>query len=332
LAGQFAAQLAAATAPGNGSGGSAIGSTVIQPAASAPTVHHGPAVILPNAATPVNPPGTGQPVTAPGDQVVGTTSPQAPVAQVIGTQTNPLGTAPDVLHGGTAPTGNAPAPGSPIVPGTGAAGPDAPGTASDLLHGGSAQPVPGVSGSSAMDSRRHDQGDSASQVPDKTPEFVIGLPTPAQPVSGVDPSLATAVSQPGLPTPAEQVAMRLVPLRRGADGIHRMTIHLNPDDLGPISVVAEVRGGAIAVQLHSATEAGRAALQASLPDLRQNLIDGGFGSCALDLQQGDQGQSQPQPQPNWSQSERRPAPGGPAPVEASPVAGPESQSALDLRI
>jgi hypothetical protein len=233
-------------------------------------VHHGPTVILPNAATPVTPSSNGQPITTPGDRVTGNPTPTA------------------VVRAGQL--------------------------------------------SSTMDSKRHEQGDAASQVPDKTPEFVVGLPTPVQPASTVDSSVATAVSQPGLPTPAEQVAMRLVPLRRGPDGIHRMTVHLNPDDLGPISVIAEVRGGAIAVQLLSATEAGRAALQASLPDLRQNLIDGGFGSCALDLQQGDQGQSQPQPQPSWGQPERRSAPVSPVPIEEAPVAGPESQSALDLRI
>jgi flagellar hook-length control protein FliK len=207
--------------------------------------------------------------------------------------------------------------------GNGAAGPNQPGTATDLV-----QPVSGTVESATA--KRRGQGD-ASQVPDKTPEFVVGLPAPTVATSTVDQSVTTAVSQPGLPTPAEQVAMRLVPLRRGPDGVHRMTIHLNPDDLGPISVVAEVRGGAIAVQLHSATEAGRAALQASLPDLRQNLIDGGFGSCALDLQQGDAGQSQPQaqPQPNRSQPERQPAPVSPIPVDETPLPG---QSALDLRV
>jgi flagellar hook-length control protein FliK len=129
--------------------------------------------------------------------------------------------------------------------------------------------------------------------------------------------------------------MRLVPLRRGPDGVHRMTIHLSPEDLGPISIVAEVRGGAIAVQLHSATEAGRAALQASLPDLRRDLVDGGFGSCALDLQQGELGQNQPPP--NWSQPDGRPAPANPITPELAeavdiPVATGASQSALDLRV
>jgi flagellar hook-length control protein FliK len=246
LAAQFARELAGAAAAAGGTG-----SVVVQPAASGSAGPNGPAVILPNAATPVGQAGS-------------------PVASALST----------------------------------------------------------VEGAPA---KRRGQGDAASQVQGKTPDFVPGLAAPVAQASSVDPSVATAVSQPGLPTPAEQVAMRLVPLRRGPDGVHRLTIHLNPEDLGPISVVAEVRGGAIAVQLHSATEAGRAALQASLADLRQSLIDGGFGSCALDLQQGDPSQGQSQPQPNWNRSEQRPAPAAPAPVEL-PEIPVVSNSALDLRV
>ena len=250
LAGQFARQLAAASQADNIS----------------PPAGHGPAVILPNAATPAGRP-------------------------------NASGTVAGLLAGGTAP------------------------------NGGPANPSP------AGTARRRGQADPASQVPSKTPEIVPGAAPAAQPVSSVDPSVATAVSQPGLPTPAEQVAMRLVPLRRGPDGIHRLTIHLNPEDLGPISVVAEVRGGAIAVQLHSATEAGRAALQASLPDLRQSLIEGGFGSCALDLGSGEQSQTQSQgqsqPQPQWNRPEQREAPKSPAPIE---LPDKVTDSALDLRV
>jgi len=84
--------------------------------------------------------------------------------------------------------------------------------------------------------------------------------------------------------------MHLSPLRKGPDGVHRLTIHLNPADLGTISVVAEVRNGAIAVQIHGATEAARAALHASLPVLRRDLVEAGFGSCSLDLQQNGPGQ------------------------------------------
>jgi flagellar hook-length control protein FliK len=152
----------------------------------------------------------------------------------------------------------------------------------------------------------------------------------------------TAPAQaPALPSPAQQVAMLLTPLRRGPDGTHRLTIELNPDNLGPISVVAEVRGGAIAVQLHGSTEAGRAALHAALPELRQDLLDAGFGACSLDLQQGDldrqQGgrtpqQQQPESQRSWPAPQPSAATGLPEPEPVT--AGPSriQRSALDLRV
>jgi flagellar hook-length control protein FliK len=64
-----------------------------------------------------------------------------------------------------------------------------------------------------------------------------------------------------------------------------LTIHLNPEALGPISVVAEVRGGTIAVHLAGGNEAAREALQGALPDLQRDLEAGGFDSCSLNLGQ-----------------------------------------------
>nr|WP_275941331.1 flagellar hook-length control protein FliK [Planosporangium flavigriseum] len=75
----------------------------------------------------------------------------------------------------------------------------------------------------------------------------------------------------------------MAPLRKGPDGVHRLTIHLNPVDLGPISVTAEVRGGDIHVHLAGATDAAREALRAALPELRKELQGSGFGSSSLDV-------------------------------------------------
>jgi flagellar hook-length control protein FliK len=86
--------------------------------------------------------------------------------------------------------------------------------------------------------------------------------------------------------------MRIVPLRLDADGVHRLTVHLHPADLGPVQVVAEVRNGDISVQLAGATEAGREALRNSLGDLKRELQQSGFGNCSLDLRQGSPQQEQ----------------------------------------
>jgi flagellar hook-length control protein FliK len=81
------------------------------------------------------------------------------------------------------------------------------------------------------------------------------------------------------------VATHIVPLRLEADGIHRLTVHLHPADLGPVSLVAEIRDGTVAMQLAGSTEAARDALRAALPDLRRELTDSGFRDCQLDLRQ-----------------------------------------------
>jgi flagellar hook-length control protein FliK len=86
--------------------------------------------------------------------------------------------------------------------------------------------------------------------------------------------------------------MRIAPLRLDADGVHRLTVHLHPVDLGPVQVVAEIRNGDISLQLTGSTDAGTDALRDSLGDLRRELEDSGFGNCTLDLRQGTAQQEQ----------------------------------------
>ena len=70
-------------------------------------------------------------------------------------------------------------------------------------------------------------------------------------------------------------------------------MHLHPADLGPVSVVAEIRDGSVFLQLTGSTEAGREALRDSLGELRQELSDAGFRNTSLDLRQGGQPGDQP---------------------------------------
>ncbi|MBB5967308.1 flagellar hook-length control protein FliK [Planomonospora venezuelensis] len=84
--------------------------------------------------------------------------------------------------------------------------------------------------------------------------------------------------------PASQVAVHVLPLRLDPDGIQRLTVHLHPADLGPVSVVAELRNGAVHLQLAGTSDAAFEALRSALPDLKQELEDGGFSSATLDLQ------------------------------------------------
>jgi flagellar hook-length control protein FliK len=61
-----------------------------------------------------------------------------------------------------------------------------------------------------------------------------------------------------------------------------LTIHLNPVDFGPISVTAEIRNGEVHVHLAGATDAGREALRAALPDLRKELQQSGLNTLSMD--------------------------------------------------
>lgn len=117
-----------------------------------------------------------------------------------------------------------------------------------------------------------------------TPLLTVPVATATR-VDGPAPTSATAAA-----TPAAQLVQHLAPLRREPDGVHRLTVHLNPAELGPIRVIAEVRGGDIAVHFAGATELGRDALKAALPDLRVQLTNAGFDSCALDLRREAPGQ------------------------------------------
>jgi len=191
-----------------------------------------------------------------------------------------------------------------------------------------AAPATGTDNRPSEDPRR-DQS-TGPQAP--APAAAVTAAAPAAPVAEV--TAPAAPAQPAAPLPpAAQVAVHIVPLRREADGVHRLTVHLHPDDLGPVRVVAEIRDGGVSVQLASGTETGREALHEALPQLRQELLDAGFTNCSLDLRQEAAGGG-----PEY----RQPAPGQPSgPGTAAPVAAPAPPEArpavdrnrlLDLRV
>jgi flagellar hook-length control protein FliK len=125
---------------------------------------------------------------------------------------------------------------------------------------------------------------STDPTPTAAPVAPPVAPAPAGPAAVTPAAAPAAPSAPAAP-PAAQVALHVVPLRLEADGVHRLTVHLHPADLGLVSLVAEVRDGAVHLQLAGATEAGREALRDALPDLRRELQQGGFDRCSLDLGQ-----------------------------------------------
>ncbi|MFB9884224.1 flagellar hook-length control protein FliK [Planobispora siamensis] len=119
--------------------------------------------------------------------------------------------------------------------------------------------------------------ETADPVPQAAPQSFATVQAAA-----VERVAAPAAQQPA--TPASQIAVHVVPLRQDPDGIHRLTIHLHPVDLGPVSVVAELRNGAVHLQLAGTSDAAFDALRSALPDLKRELEESGFSSCSLDLQ------------------------------------------------
>jgi flagellar hook-length control protein FliK len=128
------------------------------------------------------------------------------------------------------------------------------------------------------------------------------------------------------------IAMQIAPLRLTADGVHRLTINLHPADLGPVQVVAEIRGGEISVQLTGSTDAGNDALRNALDDLRRELQDAGFANCSLDLRQGSPQQEQSRPQsPGVADNRGSNRTVTPAPVDEPAPTDTLGNSRLDIR-
>jgi len=101
---------------------------------------------------------------------------------------------------------------------------------------------------------------------------LAGPPTTAAPA----PVAAAAPAAPVNAAPLlDQVRVPIAGLRELPDGAHLVTVHVTPDELGPVTVRALVHGGALDVQLTAPTDAAREALKALLPDLRRDLSQGG---------------------------------------------------------
>ncbi|MCU7727121.1 flagellar hook-length control protein FliK [Actinoplanes sp. KI2] len=201
-------------------------------------------------------------------------------------------------------------PSTPVTPDAKATSPDTTGAATpDAAKATAVTPAPGAADQPASTpDATHRASDATTppptgQIPAATPAVAVdgtaapgvlgqaGLagvtgpqPTaPAAPAAAPAPASTTASPT---PPPAAQMAMRIAPLRLEADGVHRLTVHLHPVDLGPVQVVAEVRNGDISLQLTGTTDAGTDALRNALGDLRRELADSGFANCTLDLRQG----------------------------------------------
>ncbi len=167
------------------------------------------------------------------------------------------------------------------------------------------------------------------------------ISVPAAPVTAVTAAVAPAAPAAALPAApmGSQLAGRILPLRDAGDGVHRLTAHVHPADLGPVQIVAELRAGAIHLHLSGASDAAREALRAALPDLRRELEEAGLSPGGLDVglngqSAGPDGRGQDTaPAATDARSDRERADGGARAQPGQPVEVPRhSPYVLDITL
>lgn len=97
----------------------------------------------------------------------------------------------------------------------------------------------------------------------------VGSPVPAPAQTWIQ----TPVTQPGF---SDEVVVALVrDVGQAEQGAHALTLHLNPEALGPVSVAIELQGNAARIAFTASEALTRQHLEATLPALTQALQDQG---------------------------------------------------------
>lgn len=108
---------------------------------------------------------------------------------------------------------------------------------------------------------------SASSAP--SAPAAIPLATPAPTIAA---AASVAAPDAGSRAVATQVSPVVVSIAQRPTGTHHLTMTVNPDTLGPVTVRAHISAtGEVQVELSGATDAGRDALRGILLDLRRDL-------------------------------------------------------------
>lgn len=148
-------------------------------------------------------------------------------------------------------------------------------------------PVPGPSRealASPEPGSRH-RATAADLLPADLPVFqpvaapTGSVPTVVMPAGSPAPAPAqtwiqTPVTQPGF---ANEVVTTLVrDVSQSGPGQHALTLHLNPESLGPVSVAIELQGSAARIVFSASEALTRQHLEAALPELGQAFLDQGL--------------------------------------------------------
>jgi flagellar hook-length control protein FliK len=85
--------------------------------------------------------------------------------------------------------------------------------------------------------------------------------------------IQTPVTQPGF---SNEVVVALVrDVSQAEQGTHALTLHLNPEELGPVSVSIEMQGSTARIEFSASEALTRQHLESALPELHQALQDHG---------------------------------------------------------
>jgi flagellar hook-length control protein FliK len=103
----------------------------------------------------------------------------------------------------------------------------------------------------------------------------VGAPAVAAPIAAAPASAAPAAT----PVPlATQLSRPLFTLATAPTGEHTIVVSVAPDNLGPVTVRAQVSADGMRVELFAPTDVGRDAIRAILPDLRKDIAGSGLNS------------------------------------------------------
>lgn len=147
-------------------------------------------------------------------------------------------------------------------------------------------PVAAVAGPTADGEPGRDASARGRTVPDPVPSAAQPDPSTgpvAWPLLPQHPGGGTSTAPAAVPSPTAQLLPVLLPLQRGPDGIRQVTVHLQPEDLGPVQVTVQVRDGSVHVHLLSESAESRAVLRDALPALRDAVQQCGVSPGTFDV-------------------------------------------------
>jgi flagellar hook-length control protein FliK len=129
------------------------------------------------------------------------------------------------------------------------------------------------------------------------PEAAAGaVPAGTMPVAAAPQPLAVPVPAPAQvpahpvsapPGFAAQLVRPVFTLASAGPGEHTITVAVNPENLGPVTVQAHINASGVRVELFAASSDGRDVLRQILPDLKRDLAGSGL-NATLDLSSGGQ--------------------------------------------